>query len=110
MNIWRSYKQERNCLVQFARLANTLLKDGESARDNHVLACYFPITRAGRASAREVDDVISKSVRVAIDSTRRIIRVCTEVTAMRALATSSVATRETIWPSVVTGATLCHHG
>ena len=64
----------------------------------------------GRASAREVDDVISKSVRVAIDSTRRIIRVCTEVTAMRALATSSVATRETIWPSVVTGATLCQHG
>jgi len=52
VNIWRSYKQERNCLVQFARLANTLLKDGESARDNHVLACNFPITRAGRASRR----------------------------------------------------------
>ena len=25
----------------FVRLANTLLKDGESARDNHVLACNF---------------------------------------------------------------------
>ena len=25
----------------FARLANTLLKDEESARDNHVLACNF---------------------------------------------------------------------
>ena len=41
MTIWRSYKQERDCLVHFARLANTLLKDGESARDNHVLACNF---------------------------------------------------------------------
>jgi len=26
--------------MQFARLANTLLKDEESARDNHVLAPY----------------------------------------------------------------------
>jgi len=39
MNIWQSYKQERDCLMHFARLANTLLKDEESARDNHVLAC-----------------------------------------------------------------------
>ena len=39
MNIWQSYKQERGCLMHFARLANTLLKDGE--RDNHVLACNF---------------------------------------------------------------------
>jgi len=29
------------CLVHFALLANTLLKDEESARDNHVLACNF---------------------------------------------------------------------
>jgi len=29
-------KQERDCLVHFVRLANTLLKDGESARNNHV--------------------------------------------------------------------------
>jgi len=41
VNIWQSYKQERGCLMHFARLANTLLKDGESARDNHVLACNF---------------------------------------------------------------------
>ena len=35
-NIWQSYEQERGCLVHFAHLANTLLKDEESARDNHV--------------------------------------------------------------------------
>jgi len=32
VNIWQSYEQERDCLVHFARLANTLLKDGKSAR------------------------------------------------------------------------------
>jgi len=31
VNISQSYKQERDCLVHFARLANTLLKDEESA-------------------------------------------------------------------------------
>ena len=41
MNIWQSYKQVRGCLVLFAGLANTLLKDEESARDNHVFACNF---------------------------------------------------------------------
>jgi len=41
VNIWQSYKQERGCLMHFARLANTLLKDEESARDNHVLAGNF---------------------------------------------------------------------
>ena len=41
MNIWQSYKQDRGCLTHFARLANTLLKDEESARDNRVLACNF---------------------------------------------------------------------
>jgi len=30
-----------SCTLQFARLANTPLKDEESARDNHVLACSF---------------------------------------------------------------------
>ena len=49
MNIWQSYKQERGCLMHFAHLANTLLKDEESARDNHVLACnsakYSPIKK-----------------------------------------------------------------
>jgi len=29
LNIWQSYKQERGCLMHFARLANTLPKDGE---------------------------------------------------------------------------------
>jgi len=41
VNIWQSYKQERGCLMHFAYLANTLLKDEESARDNLVLACNF---------------------------------------------------------------------
>jgi len=41
VNIWQSYKQERDCLMHFAHLANTLLKDEESARDNQVLACNF---------------------------------------------------------------------
>jgi len=33
VNIWQSYKQERDRLVYFARLANTLLKDEESGPD-----------------------------------------------------------------------------
>ena len=37
----KSYKQECVCLMHFARLANTLLKDDESSRDNHVFACNF---------------------------------------------------------------------
>ena len=37
MNIWQSYKQECGCLVQFAYLANTLLKNEESA----LLVCNF---------------------------------------------------------------------
>ena len=37
----KSFKQERDCLIHLTRLANTLLKDEESARDNHVLACNF---------------------------------------------------------------------
>jgi len=41
VNIWQSYKQERRCLMHFVRLANTLLKDEESARNNHVFACNF---------------------------------------------------------------------
>jgi len=36
-----TYKQERDCLVHFARLANTLLKDEESARNNQVFADNF---------------------------------------------------------------------
>jgi len=41
VNILQSYKQERGCLVHFVCLATTLLKDEESARDNHVLARNF---------------------------------------------------------------------
>ena len=41
VSVWQSYKHKRGCLMHFARLANTLLKDEESARDNHVLACNF---------------------------------------------------------------------
>jgi len=41
VNIWQSYKQERGCLMHFARLANTLLKDEESPWDSHALACNF---------------------------------------------------------------------
>jgi len=41
MNIWQSYKQERDCFMHFARLANTLLKDEESSPDNHDFACNF---------------------------------------------------------------------
>ena len=33
--------QERGCLMHFAHLANSLLKDEESARDNHIFACNF---------------------------------------------------------------------
>ena len=41
VNIWQSWKQEGGCLVHFVRLTTTLLKVEESARDNHVLACYL---------------------------------------------------------------------
>jgi len=41
VNILQSYKQERGCLVHFVRLTITLLKDEESARDNHVLGRNF---------------------------------------------------------------------
>jgi len=44
VNIWQTYKEDRDCLVHFVLLANahySLLKDGESARNNHVLVCNF---------------------------------------------------------------------
>jgi len=34
-------KKVHGCLLHFVRLATTLLKDEESARDNHVLAGNF---------------------------------------------------------------------
>ena len=37
-----SYKQERGCLMYFAHLANTLLKDEVSARDNTFLLADLP--------------------------------------------------------------------
>jgi len=49
VNIWQSYKQERGCLMHFVRLANTMQKDEESARDNHDFASdfakYLPILK-----------------------------------------------------------------
>jgi len=48
VNIWQSYKQERDCLVHFVLLTKALLKDRESARNNHVIVCnstkYSPIS------------------------------------------------------------------
>jgi len=41
VDISQSYKQEHGRLMHFAFLAATLLKDEESARDNHVLAYNF---------------------------------------------------------------------
>ena len=38
VNIWQSYRQERDCLVHFLRLFAVC---SPSARDNHVLACNF---------------------------------------------------------------------
>jgi len=41
VNIWRSYKQERDCLMHFLRLLAVCWPDAQSAWDNHVLACNF---------------------------------------------------------------------
>jgi len=40
-NFFPKLKQQRGCLMHYAHLANTLLKDEESGRDNHFLACNF---------------------------------------------------------------------
>ena len=37
VNIWKSYKQERGCLMHFALLANTLIKKKKSVRDTLLL-------------------------------------------------------------------------
>jgi len=50
VNIWQSYKQERGCFMQFAHLVNTLLKDEERARDNHV-SCQISPSSVHRQSA-----------------------------------------------------------
>jgi len=44
MNILEIYKQECGFFVHFVRLATTLLKDEESARDDHILACNCQIS------------------------------------------------------------------
>ena len=41
VNISQNYKEERGCLVHLVRLATTLLKEEESARDSHVLVSNF---------------------------------------------------------------------
>ena len=50
VNIWQSYKQERDCFVYFLRLLAVRWPSTQSARDNHVLAFgriwgNFPIFR-----------------------------------------------------------------
>jgi len=44
VNIWRSYQQERGCLVQFVRLASTLLKDDESDETTIFVQLTLPNT------------------------------------------------------------------
>ena len=41
VNIWQSYKQERDCLVHFLRLLTVCWPGAQSASDNHALACNF---------------------------------------------------------------------
>jgi len=42
VNIWQSYKQERDCLVHFARLANTLLKTEKIVAPPSGVQCTAP--------------------------------------------------------------------
>ena len=44
VNIWRGYQQERGCLVQFVRLASTLLKDYESDETTIFVQLTLPNT------------------------------------------------------------------
>ena len=44
VNIWRGYQQERGCLVQFVRLASTLLKDDESDETTIFVQLTLPNT------------------------------------------------------------------
>ena len=41
VNIWQSYKQERDCLVHFLRLLAVCWSGAQSAWDNHALAGNF---------------------------------------------------------------------
>ena len=84
MNIWQSYKQERDCLEHFVRLANTPLKDEKSARDNHVLACnfakYSPIFFTRRLSNKPFFNLVVNNTphlkSVAILSCNLLLKAC----------------------------------
>jgi len=41
VNIWQSYKQERDCFVHFLRLLAVCWPSTRIARDNHVVPCNF---------------------------------------------------------------------
>jgi len=41
VNIWQTYKQERDCLVHFLRLLAVCWPWAQSVWDNHALACNF---------------------------------------------------------------------
>jgi len=41
VNIWQSYKQERDCLVHFLRLLAVRWPGAQSVRNNHFRACNF---------------------------------------------------------------------
>ena len=43
VNIWQSYKQERDCFVHFLRLLAVRWPSAQNARDNYVLACNCQI-------------------------------------------------------------------
>jgi len=42
VNIWQSYKQERDCLMHFVRLATTLLKDEKVHKSTTFLLVTLP--------------------------------------------------------------------
>jgi len=41
VNIWQSYKEERDCLVHFFRLSAVCWSGVQRVRDDHALACNF---------------------------------------------------------------------
>ena len=51
VNIWQSYKQERDCFVHLVRLANTLLKDGTFATVASVRCTYRAVADRPRLIA-----------------------------------------------------------
>ena len=63
VNIWLSYKQGRDCLMHFARLANTLLKDEEMVKKvGHESvaplfgpSCIYPPDNPANSKVSDVD-------------------------------------------------------